>query len=228
MGRENTILVTGCSGFIGMHLSRDLLKDGYNVIGIDNMSDYYSVKLKKDRLKELELFSNFTFEKADISDWLYIDKIFNHYKPRDVVNLAAQAGVRYSLENPHAYIPSNINGFMNILEACKLYKLDSFVDASSSSVYGGNQEIPFSIDHSVDSPISIYAATKRSNELMAYTYHHLYGLKTTGLRFFTVYGPWGRPDMAIYIFTKKILNDEEIHVYNNGNMERDFTYIDYN
>jgi len=226
MARENTILVTGCSGFIGMHLSRDLLMDGYNVIGIDNMSDYYSIKLKKDRLKKLKLFSNFTFEKADISDWLSIDKIFNQYKPRDVVNLAAQAGVRYSLENPHAYVQSNINGFMNILEACKLYKIDSLVYASSSSVYGGNQEIPFSIDHSVDSPISIYAATKRSNELMAYTYHHLYGLKTTGLRFFTVYGPWGRPDMAIYIFTKKILNDEEIHVYNNGNMERDFTYID--
>tara|TARA_B100000131_G_C18122033_1_gene613274 strand:- start:3092 stop:4057 length:966 start_codon:yes stop_codon:yes gene_type:complete len=226
MAIKNNILVTGCSGFIGMHLCHNLLVDGYNVLGIDNMNKYYDLKLKEDRLKKLCLFDNFIFQKVDISDWHSIDATFNMFKPRKVINLAAQAGVRYSLKNPQAYIQSNINGFMNILEACRLFEVDSLIYASSSSVYGGNKLIPFSVEHRVDGPISIYAATKRSNELMAYTYNHLYGLKTTGLRFFTVYGPWGRPDMAMYIFTEKIINNKEISVFNNGNMERDFTYID--
>ena len=220
------ILVTGSSGFIGMHLCKSLLEDGYQVVGIDNMNDYYDPALKEARLKELYLYDNFKFVKADISDYPSVETAFKDFEPEKVVNLAAQAGVRYSLENPQAYIQSNVVGFMNILECCRHHQVKGLIYASSSSVYGGNEKIPFSIDDSVDRPISIYAASKISNELMAYTYSHLYGLHTTGLRFFTVYGPWGRPDMAMYIFTEKISNDLPIPVFNYGKMQRDFTYID--
>ena len=220
------ILVTGSSGFIGMHLCKSLLEDGYQVVGIDNMNDYYDPALKEARLKELYLYDNFKFVKADISDYPSVETAFKDFEPEKVVNLAAQAGVRYSLENPQAYIQSNVVGFMNILECCRYHQVKGLIYASSSSVYGSNEKIPFSIDDSVDRPISIYAASKISNELMAHTYSHLYGLHTTGLRFFTVYGPWGRPDMAMYIFTEKISNDLPIPVFNYGKMQRDFTYID--
>jgi len=220
------ILVTGAAGFIGMHLCKALLEKGYEVYGIDNLNDYYDINLKSSRLKNLKNLKNFTFSKVDISDADSLDNIFKSFNPEKVVNLAAQAGVRYSLENPHAYIQTNIVGFMNILECCRHNKIKGLIYASSSSVYGGNKKIPFSVSDPVDSPISIYAASKKSNELMAYTYSHLYGLNTTGLRFFTVYGPWGRPDMAMYIFTDNILNGKPIPVFNNGNMKRDFTYID--
>ena len=220
------ILVTGSSGFIGMHLCKSLLEDGYQVVGIDNMNDYYDPALKEARLKELYLYDNFKFVKADISDYPSVETAFKDFEPEKVVNLAAQAGVRYSLENPQAYIQSNVVGFMNILECCRHHQVKGLIYASSSSVYGGNEKIPFSINDSVDRPISIYAASKISNELMAHTYSHLYGLHTTGLRFFTVYGPWGRPDMAMYIFTEKISNDLPIPVFNYGKMQRDFTYID--
>ena len=220
------ILVTGSSGFIGMHLCENLLKDGIQILGIDNMNDYYDISLKESRLKKLEKYENFDFEKADISNYNKLKEIFGNFKPNKVVNLAAQAGVRYSLENPQAYINSNVMGFMNILECCRTYQIEGLIYASSSSVYGGNEKIPFSIDDDVNKPISIYAASKKSNELMAYTYNHLYGLRSTGLRFFTVYGPWGRPDMAMYIFLNKINNDQQIQVFNHGKMQRDFTYID--
>jgi len=220
------ILVTGSSGFIGMHLCENLLKDGIQILGIDNMNDYYDISLKESRLKKLEKYENFDFEKADISNYNKLKEIFGNFKPNKVVNLAAQAGVRYSLENPQAYINSNVMGFMNILECCRTYQIEGLIYASSSSVYGGNEKIPFSIDDDVNKPISIYAASKKSNELMAYTYNHLYGLHSTGLRFFTVYGPWGRPDMAMYIFLNKINNGQEIQVFNHGKMQRDFTYID--
>ena len=220
------ILVTGSSGFIGMHLCKSLLEDGYQVVGIDNMNDYYDPALKEARLKELYLYDNFKFVMTDISDYPSVETAFKDFEPEKVVNLAAQAGVRYSLENPQAYIQSNVVGFMNILECCRHHQVKGLIYASSSSVYGGNEKIPFSIDDSVDRPISIYAASKISNELMAHTYSHLYGLHTTGLRFFTVYGPWGRPDMAMYIFTEKISNDLPIPVFNYGKMQRDFTYID--
>ena len=220
------ILVTGSSGFIGMHLCKSLLEDGYQVVGIDNMNDYYDPALKEARLKELYLYDNFKFVKADISDYPSVETAFKDFEPEKVVNLAAQAGVRYSLENPQAYIQSNVVGFMNILECCRHHQVKGLIYASSSSVYGGNEKIPFSIDDSVDRPISIYAASKISNELMAHTYSHLYGLHTTGLRFFTVYGPWGRPDMAMYIFTEKITRGEPIPVFNHGKMQRDFTFID--
>ena len=223
---NSTILVTGVSGFIGYHLAKSLLIDGIKILGIDNINTYYDVNLKNARLKELSNYKNFTFKKIDISDRSELKKIFIEYKPFKVVNLAAQAGVRYSLKNPFAYMDSNVVGFLNILEFCKDYKVEGLIYASSSSVYGNNKKIPFSTDDRVDNPISLYAATKKSNELMAYTYSHLYNLKTTGLRFFTVYGPWGRPDMAYYIFTNKILNNKTIDVYNNGEMKRDFTYID--
>ena len=220
------ILVTGCSGFIGMHLCENLLRDGTQVFGIDNMNDYYDVTLKKSRLKNLLKYNNFEFEKVDISNLDELMLSFKKFKPTKVVNLAAQAGVRYSLKNPHAYIQSNIAGFMNILECCRKYNVKWLIYASSSSVYGGNKKIPFSVYDEVNKPISIYAASKKSNELMAYTYNHLFGLNSTGLRFFTVYGPWGRPDMAMFIFLKKIHNNEEIRVFNHGDMKRDFTYID--
>ena len=220
------ILVTGSSGFIGMHLCEALLNDGYVVMGIDNMNDYYDVSLKEARLTFLSDYDNFTFNKINISDLQEIERVFNEFKPEKVVNLAAQAGVRYSIENPHAYIQSNIVGFTNVIEACRHYDVKGLIYASSSSVYGGNKKIPFSVDDRVDKPISIYAASKKSNELIAYTYSHLYNLNTTGLRFFTVYGPWGRPDMAMYIFTDKIRKGKKIPVFNHGKMQRDFTYID--
>ena len=220
------ILVTGSSGFIGMHLCKNLLDDGYIVEGIDNMNDYYDLSLKEARLHLLSDYDNFNFNKIDISNLQDVEKVFNNFKPEKVVNLAAQAGVRYSLENPHVYIQSNIVGFTNIIEACRHSDVSGLIYASSSSVYGRNKKIPFSVDDRVDKPISIYAASKISNELIAHTYSHLYSLNTTGLRFFTVYGPWGRPDMAMHIFTDKIRNGKRIQVFNHGEMQRDFTYID--
>ncbi|WP_087974161.1 NAD-dependent epimerase [Oceanobacillus rekensis] len=222
---KNKILVTGSAGFIGSHLSRRLLKEGHQVIGIDNINDYYDPQLKEDRLAQLTN-DNFTFVKTDLEDLETINQTFEQYKPEIVINLAAQAGVRYSLENPHAYINSNVVGFTNILEACRHYKVEHLIYASSSSVYGANTSKPFSTSDNIDHPLSLYAATKKSNELFAHTYSHLYGLPTTGLRFFTVYGPWGRPDMALFLFTKAIVNDEPIDVFNHGNMMRDFTYVD--
>jgi UDP-glucuronate 4-epimerase len=220
------ILITGAAGFIGFHLSTLLLDKGYQIIGVDNLNDYYDPKLKEDRLAILKQNNNFLFHKVDLKDKAEVDKIFETYKPDYVINLAAQAGVRYSIKNPYAYVDSNLIGFMNILEACRNYPVKHLLYASSSSVYGGNKVAPFSINHNVDHPVSLYAATKKSNELMAHTYSHLYGIPTTGLRFFTVYGPWGRPDMAYFSFTKDIIEGNPIKVFNHGNMERDFTYID--
>ncbi|MHC4270334.1 MAG: NAD-dependent epimerase [Planctomycetota bacterium] len=219
-------LVTGAAGFIGFHLSRRLLKQGKNVIGIDNLNDYYDVNLKKSRLCELEGKPKFTFYKLDLIDREGLEKLFSKNKFDYVVNLAAQAGVRYSLENPHAYIDCNIVGFLNILEGCRHNNIRHLVFASSSSVYGANTKMPFSVHHNVDHPVSLYAATKKSNELMAHTYSSLYKLPCTGLRFFTVYGPLGRPDMALFLFTKAILENKPIAVFNHGKMKRDFTYID--
>jgi UDP-glucuronate 4-epimerase len=223
---KEKILVTGCAGFIGMHLCKSLLNDGFEVCGIDNMNSYYDKSLKNDRIKILKVFSNFFFEKVDLNNLEAIKIIFENFKPNKVVNLAAQAGVQYSLINPSTYIKSNVSGFLNILECCKDYKVRGLIYASSSSVYGSNKKVPFSELDNVDNPISIYAATKKSNELMASVYNHLYNLNSTGLRFFTVYGEWGRPDMAYYSFTEKILKNEQIEVYNYGKVERDFTYID--
>ena len=224
---KEKILVTGCAGFIGMHLSTVLLENNYHVIGVDNLNNYYDVKLKEERLKILKNFNYFEYKKLDISNKSELEKVFKNNNIDKVVNLAAQAGVRYSLENPSSYIKSNVSGFMNILECCRHYKIKGLIYASSSSVYGGNKKIPFSEFDNVDSPMSIYAfASKKSNELMAHSYSHLFDLNTTGLRFFTVYGPWGRPDMAMYIFANKILNDKPIEVFNHGKMMRDFTYID--
>lgn len=220
------ILVTGSSGFMGFHLSTLLLDKGYQVIGIDNMNDYYDIKLKEDRLTILQKYDNLTFHKIDLKDKQSVDNIFETYKPDYVINLAAQAGVRYSITSPYTYVDSNLIGFMNILEACRNYPVKHLIYASSSSVYGGNKVTPFSTNHNVDHPVSLYAATKKSNELMAHTYSHLYGIPTTGLRFFTVYGPWGRPDMAYFSFTKDIIEGNPIKVFNYGKMERDFTYID--
>ena len=219
-------LVTGAAGFIGFHLSMRLLARGETVVGLDNLNDYYCVELKRDRLKLLTEFDNFRFVEADLADQTKIDQVFRDYNFDRVVNLAAQAGVRYSLENPRAYTQSNIVGFLNILEACRHAKTPHLTYASSSSVYGGGTKMPFGTSDRVDHPLSLYAATKKSNELMAHTYSHLYGLPTTGLRFFTVYGPWGRPDMALFLFTKAILEGRPIDVFNEGRMQRDFTYID--
>ncbi|WP_202809052.1 NAD-dependent epimerase [Staphylococcus equorum] len=219
------VLITGTAGFIGSHLAKNLIKQGHKVIGIDNINDYYDVRIKEDRLKSIGT-SNFTFYKINLEDELEMDKIFKNEKPQVVINLAAQAGVRYSLENPKAYIDSNIVGFTNILECSRHHKVEHLIYASSSSVYGANTSKPFSTSDNIDHPLSLYAATKKSNELMAHTYSHLYNIPTTGLRFFTVYGPWGRPDMALFKFTKAIVKDEEIDVYNYGNMMRDFTYVD--
>ena len=220
------ILVTGVAGFIGMHSAKKLLDDGHEIIGIDNLNDYYDVNLKEDRLKTLEGYKNFRFLKLDIKDQKDVIDLFKKESPERVLHLAAQAGVRYSIQNPYIYIDSNIQGFINILEGCRAIKTEHLVFASSSSVYGGNTKVPFSEHDNVDHPISLYAATKKANELMAHTYSHLYQIPATGLRFFTVYGPWGRPDMSPMLFTKAILADEPIQVFNHGDMMRDFTYID--
>ena len=220
------VLVTGAAGFIGFHLSQKLLGRGDQVIGLDNLNDYYDVTLKHARLQQLDANVNFRFVHMDLADRDAMADLFAQEKFERVVNLAAQAGVRYSLINPYAYIDSNIQGFMNILEGCRHNGVEHLVYASSSSVYGANTAMPFSVHDNVDHPVSLYAASKKSNELMAHTYSHLYGLPTTGLRFFTVYGPWGRPDMALFLFTKAILADQPIDVFNFGKMRRDFTYID--
>ena len=236
------ILITGSAGFIGFHLSKQLIDLNHNVVGLDNINDYYDINLKQERLKQLgikksdsnkklnlcssEKFKNFKFIRMDLENKIELKKLFANQKFDVVCNLAAQAGVRYSIENPEAYIQSNIVGFLNILECSRHNNIKHLVYASSSSVYGSNKKFPFSVSDNVDNPMSLYAATKKSNELMAHTYSHLYNLPTTGLRFFTVYGPWGRPDMALFLFTKGILNEEPINIYNHGNMLRDFTYID--
>lgn len=219
------ILITGMAGFIGSHLAKKLSKSKHEIIGIDNINDYYSTKLKEDRLTYLLENKNKNYQ-VNLEDTDAVLQIFKDEKPDVVINLAAQAGVRYSLENPYTYITSNINGFVNILEGCRHYNVKNLIYASSSSVYGANTSKPFATTDNIDHPLSLYAATKKSNELMAHTYSHLYDLPTTGLRFFTVYGPWGRPDMALFKFTKAIVNDEPIDVYNHGNMMRDFTYVD--
>jgi UDP-glucuronate 4-epimerase len=220
------ILVTGAAGFIGMHVSQILLARGDTVVGIDNLNDYYDPQLKHDRLARLTPLPGFRFIKLDVADRAGMDKLFADEKFDRVVHLAAQAGVRYSLVNPQAYIDSNIVGFTNVLEGCRHHQVQHLAYASSSSVYGGNTAMPFSEHHNIDHPVSMYAATKKANELMAHTYSHLFGLPTTGLRFFTVYGPWGRPDMALFLFTKAILEDRQIDVYNHGQMIRDFTFVD--
>ncbi|MEX0726809.1 MAG: NAD-dependent epimerase [Planctomycetaceae bacterium] len=222
----STYLVTGAAGFIGFHVARRLLERGDRVVGLDNVNDYYSVQLKRDRLAILEGNGNFSFEEVDLADRAGLEKPFAQNEFKAVIHLAAQAGVRYSLENPSAYVSSNLVGFGNILELCRHHRLGHLVYASSSSVYGANRRMPFSVHDNVDHPLSLYAATKKANELMAHTYSHLFGLPTTGLRFFTVYGPWGRPDMAVFKFTKAILAGKPIDVYNDGQMRRDFTYID--
>ena len=219
-------LVTGAAGFIGYHLCEALLAKGRNVLGVDNLNDYYDPQIKCDRLARLSEHPQFQFTRLDLSDREAVPALFENARFDVVFHLAAQAGVRYSLENPHAYVDSNIVAFLNMLEGCRRNRIQHLVYASSSSVYGGNTKTPFSVEDPVDTPVSLYAATKRANELMAFTYSHLYGLKTTGLRFFTVYGPWGRPDMAIYIFTKAMLAGQPIDVFNRGEMFRDFTYID--
>ncbi len=221
-----TVLVTGAAGFIGFHTAAALLARGETVIGLDNLNDYYDVGLKRDRLAQIADHTNFTFAEIDLKSQQGVDALFAKHTPRTVVNLAAQAGVRYSIENPRAYIDSNIVGFTNTLEACRHTGVEHLVFASSSSVYGANTTMPFSEHHTVDHPLSLYAASKKSNELMAHTYAHLYGLPCTGLRFFTVYGPWGRPDMSPFIFTRKIMAGEPIEVFNHGKHSRDFTYID--
>ncbi|MFT5448244.1 MAG: UDP-glucuronate 4-epimerase [Gammaproteobacteria bacterium] len=220
------VLVTGTAGFIGNALALVLLQRGDEVIGVDNLNDYYDVNLKKARLQRLADFDGFTDVRADIGDQAAINDVFAKHAPQRVVNLAAQAGVRYSLENPHAYVNSNLTGFINILEGCRHTGVEHLAYASSSSVYGANAKLPFSVHDTVDHPVSLYAATKKSNEMMAHCYSHLFSLPTTGLRFFTVYGPWGRPDMALFIFTRKILAGETIDVFNHGRHRRDFTYVD--
>ena len=223
------VLLTGVAGFIGYHVALKLLARGDTVIGVDNLNNYYDVRLKQARLADIEAHQNaknFSFIKLDLAENAATQQLFTHEKPDSVIHLAAQAGVRYSLENPHAYISSNIVAFTNILEACRAIKPQHLVYASSSSVYGGNTKLPFSEADSVDHPVSLYAATKKANELMAHTYSHLYGLPTTGLRFFTVYGPWGRPDMSPFLFADAIINNKPIKVFNHGDMMRDFTYID--
>jgi UDP-glucuronate 4-epimerase len=220
------ILITGAAGFIGYHLAQRLLTEGHTICGIDNLNAYYDVNLKQDRLTRLKEHPNFSFQFLDLADRPGLTELFQTARFNRVINLAAQAGVRHSLENPFTYIDSNIVGFTNLLEACRHYPVEHLVYASSSSVYGANTKVPFSVTDSVDRPVSLYAATKKANELMAYTYSHLYDIPTTGLRFFTVYGPWGRPDMAYFKFVQSILTGQTIDVYNFGNMERDFTYID--
>jgi UDP-glucuronate 4-epimerase len=222
----NKILVTGAAGFIGYHTSTRLLESGYKVVGIDNLNDYYDVTLKEARLSRLQDKRNFSFLRLDLADRQGMEQLFLSQQFDTVIHLAAQAGVRYSIQNPHAYIDSNLVGFINILEGCRHHGVQHLTYASSSSVYGANSTLPFSIHDNVDHPLSLYAATKKANELMAHTYSNLYGLPTTGLRFFTVYGPWGRPDMALFLFTDAIIKDRPIDVFNHGQMQRDFTYID--
>ena len=222
----NSVLVTGAAGFIGYHLSARLLQEGYSVTGIDNLNPYYDIGLKKARLEKLMPFKSFTFFEMDLSEMESLKSIFKNARFDVVVNLAAQAGVRYSLENPHAYVNSNLVGFVNVLECCRHEAVKHLVFASSSSVYGANTKMPFSVHHNVDHPVSLYGATKKANELIAHSYSHLFGLSCTGLRFFTVYGPWGRPDMALFLFTRAILEEKPIQVFNHGKMQRDFTYID--
>ena len=226
MVQPRSYLVTGVAGFIGFHTTRYLLKRGDRVIGIDNLNDYYSVELKRDRLAHFENESGFQFHQLDLANHADVESLFRGAECDVVIHLAAQAGVRYSLTNPHAYVDANLQGFINVLEGCRHGGIKHLVYASSSSVYGAHTSMPFSVHHNVDHPVSLYAATKKSNELMAHAYSHLYKLPTTGLRFFTVYGPWGRPDMAIFHFSKAILEGRPIDVYNNGQMRRDFTYID--
>lgn len=220
------ILVTGAAGFIGFHVTRALLARGEKVVGLDNLNAYYDPSLKESRLELLKQQGDFSFAHADLADRAKMEDVFTSYPVEKVVHLAAQAGVRYSLENPHSYVDSNLTGFINILEGCRHHGIKHLLYASSSSVYGANTKVPFSVHDNVDHPVSLYAATKKANELMAHSYAHLYGLPCTGLRFFTVYGPWGRPDMALFKFTRAILSGEPIDIYNNGRMERDFTYID--
>lgn len=226
LGNKKTYLVTGAAGFIGFFLAKALLEQGLRVIGFDNVNDYYEVSLKEARLKELDGYDTFTFIKGDLSVEEDVVSLFATYKPQIVVNLAAQAGVRYSIDNPKAYMESNMMGFFHILEACRRFPVEHLIFASSSSVYGENDKIPFSVEDKVDYPVSLYAATKKSNELMAHAYSKLYKIPATGLRFFTVYGPMGRPDMAYFKFAKKIMAGEEIEIYNHGEMYRDFTYVD--
>jgi UDP-glucuronate 4-epimerase len=220
------VLVTGAAGFIGFHVARRLLADGHDVVGLDNLNDYYDPGLKRARLTQLTPERAFRFEQLDICDRPALAELFRAEAPARVVHLAAQAGVRYSLVNPHAYVEANLTGFLNVLEGCRQHGVEHLVFASSSSVYGANTKLPFSVHDNVDHPLSLYAATKKANELMAHTYAHLYGLPATGLRFFTVYGPWGRPDMALFLFTRAILEDRPIEVFNEGRMQRDFTYVD--
>lgn len=222
----NELLVTGCAGFIGFHVAKRLLEDGYQVVGVDHVNDYYDVGLKESRLELLEKYEGFQYYRESIEDDKVIQDIFYKHQFPYVIHLAAQPGVRYSLVNPRAYIDANIVGFLNILEGCRHTQVKHLIYASSSSVYGGNKRTPFKTCHNVDHPVSLYAATKKANELMAHTYSHLYQIPTTGLRFFTVYGPWGRPDMALFLFTKAILEEKPIKVFNHGKMVRDFTYID--
>jgi UDP-glucuronate 4-epimerase len=220
------VLVTGAAGFIGMHTARRLATDGHMVVGVDNLSDYYDVGLKQDRLAQLESTDGFTFRRLDLADREGMERLFAERDLDRVIHLAAQPGVRYSIDHPHAYLESNVVGFLNILEGCRHHAIEHLVYASSSSVYGSNTRMPFSVDDAVDHPVSLYAATKKANELMAHTYSHLYRLPTTGLRFFTVYGPWGRPDMAPSLFASAITEGRPIDVFNHGKMQRDFTYID--
>jgi UDP-glucuronate 4-epimerase len=221
----STILVTGAAGFIGFHLARRLLADGHRVVGLDSVNDYYDPALKEARLAQLAPDPRFAFERIDLGDGPGVAEVFRRHAPARVVHLAAQAGVRYSLVNPFAYVDSNLVGFANVLEGCRHHAVEHLVFASSSSVYGANTRLPFSVRDNVDHPLSLYAATKKANELMAHSYAHLYGLPCTGLRFFTVYGPWGRPDMALFLFTRAILEDRPIDVFNDGKMRRDFTYV---
>jgi UDP-glucuronate 4-epimerase len=224
--KYHKVLVTGAAGFIGFHLARRLLKDGCQVVGLDNLNPYYDVALKEARIKKLKGESDFLFIKMDLTDRRQLGELFARQEFDVAVNMAAQAGVRYSIENPYAYVDSNLIGFVNLLECCRHNDIKHFVFASSSSVYGANTRMPFSVHHNVDHPVSLYAATKKANELMAHTYSHLYRLPSTGLRFFTVYGPWGRPDMALFLFTRAILEGQPLKVFNHGKMQRDFTYID--
>jgi UDP-glucuronate 4-epimerase len=221
-----SVLVTGSAGFIGYHVARRLLVDGHRVVGVDNLSEYYDPALKQARLDQLAPHAGFSFERVDVGDRSAVEALFRRHRPERVVHLAAQPGVRYSVDNPHAYVDANVVGFLNVLEGCRHGGVGHLVFASSSSVYGANTRLPFSVHDNVDHPVSLYAATKKANELMAHTYAHLYRLPCTGLRFFTVYGPWGRPDMALFLFTRAILEDRPIDVFDEGRMQRDFTYID--